>query len=50
MAKNYSDKPIDHNKAAREASMQEAIANFSGKVQVCKAYMPKKKRNPVGGK
>lgn len=49
MSNRYSDKSTDVERA-QAAAMAEAIANFKGKVTVCKAAMPKKKRNPVGGR
>lgn len=49
MPNRYSDKSTDYERQ-QAAAMAEAIANFKGKVTVCKAAMPKKKRNPVGGR
>lgn len=48
--RSYSDKPQDPDKQSKEEQMAEAIKNFKGPVKTCKAYMPQKKRNPVGGR
>lgn len=49
MPNRYSDKSMDFERA-QAAKMAEAIAAFKGPVTKCKAAMPKKKRNPVGGR
>lgn len=49
MSSSYSDKSTKVERQ-QAAAMAAAIANFKGPVKQCKAYMPKKKRNPVGGR
>lgn len=48
--RSYSDKPQDPSQRSNAEQMAEAIKNFKGPVTKCKEAMPKKKRNPVGGR
>lgn len=48
MVYSVNDQAVDKN--ALNKAIEDAKAAFTGRVTKCKAYMPEKKRCPVGGR